>query len=119
MKPEQLLVKRIANYVQVHHTMIPYRIDLAADLKLTIGQGVRHKELNGRWRGYPDFFLATCRGGYGGLYIEFKEGKKIPNDKHTREQAVVHQVLRHNGYKAEFALGFDASVKLIEDYLSM
>lgn len=119
-KPEEILRDRVANYLQVNHTMIPYRIDLAADLKLTIGQATKHKALNGNWsKGYPDLFIATCRGGYGGLYVELKAGKKIPKDKHTHTQSIVHQILRNNGYKAEFSLNYDATIELIEEYLAL
>ena len=67
----------------------------------------------------PDLFIATCRGGYGGLYVELKVGDKIPDTEHTRTQAQHHAFLRHNGYKVTFALNYDATVKIIKKYLKL
>ncbi len=119
LKPETILRDRVSNYLQINHPMIPYRFDLAADLKLTIGQAIKHKAINGRWKGYPDLFISTCRSGYGGLYLELKATKTLLKNEHTQRQAVVHQILRDNGYFVKFALGYADAIKTLEEYLSL
>lgn len=47
----------IADYLRYQYPTVIYRFDLAADLKLTMGQASKHKILQ-RYRGYPDLFIA-------------------------------------------------------------
>jgi len=119
IKPESVLRDRISNYLQINHPMIPYRFDLAADLKLTAGQAIKHKKINGRWRGFPDLFIATTRCKYGGLFVELKATKTLLKNEHTQRQAAVHQILRDNGYFVKFVLGYADAVNTIEEYLSL
>jgi hypothetical protein len=101
-----------------------YRWDLAADLKLSIGQAARHKRLH-PVRGYPDLFLAEPRAGFAGAFFELKaDGAKLYQasgklyaDKHLEEQAAMLDSLRAKGYHADFIQGFDESVEKISAYL--
>lgn len=59
-----------------------------------------------------------------GLYIELKkEGTRLKKKngdwatEHIAEQAEVLEGLRDRGYCAEFAVGFDEAVKIIDEYL--
>ena len=102
------------------YPQIPYRFDLGADIPLPPQLANRGKELHGNWsRGYPDLILCTCRGGYGGLYLELKATDDVPNSEHTRRQALYHEVLRREGYKVEFACGFKEAKKLVKMYLKL
>ena len=78
-------------------------------------------------------------GFYFGLYIEIKkDGTKLKRDKdakkplkgeikirkkgdwwdkHIEEQAEMLERLRERGYKAEFGVGYESTVKMIRDYL--
>ena len=121
--PEFEIYTLIAQYLQVRHPNILYRFDLAADMKLTPGQARRHKELHPH-RGYPDFFLAKPTRQYSGLFLEIKrDGTRLKKrngewaSEHIAEQAEVLQKLRENRYKAEFAVGYDEVIKLIDEYL--
>lgn len=115
----------IADYMRYKHPGIIYRFDLAADLKLTMGQAAKHKRLQ-HFRGYPDLFIACTTKKYGGLFIEIKKpGTRIlkqdghlVSDPHIREQFDMLEDLRCYGYKAEFGVGFDECVKLIDEYLA-
>ena len=122
-KPEALLATRISNYMQINYPDVIFRFDLAADLKMTIGQATRNKRLHGKFnKSYPDLFIARANKKYGGLYIELKAMTKtgnVPNTAHTREQGVIHQILRESGYKADFAVGFDQSKLMIDEYLKI
>ena len=79
---------------------------------------------NGGRRAWPDMFIAEPKGEFHGLFIELKkEGvrlKKLNGDwatSHVEEQARVLDELRERGYKAEFAVGFDEAIELIDSYL--
>ena len=132
----------IADYLRYQYPTVIYRFDLAADLKLTMGQARKHKRLQ-RYRGYPDLFIAEPKARkidlskdspfdkttrlvmYAGLFLEIKKpGTRILKkdgaivaDAHIREQYGMLEDLRFAGYAAEFACGFDEAKKLIDDYM--
>lgn len=137
---EHNLYEQIARYLQLQYPDVIYRFDIGADIKLTMGQAVKHKRLHPE-RGYPDLFIAkpkeikvktALEGGYslveiktlGGLYIEIKkDGEKLTKKDgswrtpHIAEQAEMLEKLRQAGYKAEFGVGYESTVKIIRDYL--
>lgn len=121
---EHDIYKMIADYLRYQYPTVIYRFDLAADLKLTMGQASKHKRLQ-RYRGYPDLFIAEPKGKYGGLFLEikkdgvriFKQDGTLVSDEHIREQFDMLADLRQRGYAAEFGIGFDATKKLIDDYM--
>lgn len=137
---EHSLYEQIAQYLQLQYPSIIYRFDIAADLKLTMGQAVKLKRLHPE-RGYPDLFIAepinikvkTALGGdyslveiktLGGLYLEIKKDGEKLNKKdgswrtpHIAEQAGMLENLRARGYKAEFGVGFDECKQIIDNYL--
>lgn len=117
------------NHWGIYYPHVPIRTDYAAGLKLTMGQAVKHKAMQGGARAWPDFQAATAKGGYHGLFMEFKkDGVKLIRDKdarkilkgdyklrkkgdwwdlHTEEQAHVLAKLRAEGYAATFAVGIE------------
>ena len=122
---------QIADYLRYNYPNAIYRFDLAADLKLSIGQATKHKRLQGR-RGYPDLFIAEPktveREGdkyyYDGLFIELKrEGTRLtkkngePANEHIKEQLDLLAELSLRGYAACFAVGFDEAKRIIDEYL--
>ena len=126
----------IADYLRYQYPNAIYRFDLAADLKLTMGQASKHKRLQ-RYRGYPDLFIAEpkvseeaiqnwdVKSFRAGLYLEikkpgtriFKKDGTLVSDEHIREQFDMLEELRRRGYAAEFAIGFEGAKKLIDEYL--
>lgn len=125
MARERDLAMQIANYLQYGYQNIVWRFDLAADMKLSIGQASRHKRLHPN-RGFPDLGIFVPMNGKAGLFVELKrEGERVwlkngdlSRDPHIQEQAAVHEQLRRLGYVADFAVGFDAAKQLIDDYLT-
>lgn len=121
---EHDIYKMIADYLRYQYPTVIYRFDLAADLKLTMGQASKHKRLQ-RYRGYPDLFIAEPKGKYGGLFLEikkdgvriFKQDGTLVSDEHIREQFDMLADLRQRGYAAEFGIGFEGAKKLIDDYM--
>lgn len=125
MKPESELRRILARWLQLQYPNVIYRFDLAADLKLTMGQARKHKELHPK-RGYPDLFIAEPRSCYHGMYIELKADGKSPykrngelkKSEHLQEQSVFLHNLNCRGYYATFATGFEEAKSLIELYLN-
>lgn len=124
MKPEAELRRMLARWLQYQYPNVIYRFDLAADLKLTMGQARKHKELHPK-RGYPDLFIAEPRGKYCGMYIElkadgnspYKRNGELKKSEHLIEQEVMLNELNSRGYFAKFATGFNEAKGLIESYL--
>ena len=118
MKPEAELRRMLARWLQYQYPNVIYRFDLAADLKLTMGQARKHKELHPK-RGYPDLFIAEPRGKYHGMYVElkadgnspYKRNGELKKSEHLIEQEVMLNKLNSRGYAAEFACGFDEAHK--------
>lgn len=62
---------------------------------------------------------------YNGLYLElkaegnspFKKDGTLKKDEHLEEQEEMLEALRLRGYKAEFAIGFEETKDIIDDYL--
>ena len=124
MKPEAELRRMLARWLQYQYPNVIYRFDLAADLKLTMGQARKHKELHPK-RGYPDLFIAEPRGKYCGMYVElkadgnspYKRNGELKKSEHLQEQEVMLNKLNSRGYFAKFATGFNEAKGLIESYL--
>lgn len=122
---EHQLYEQIARYLQLQYPEVLYRFDIAADLKLTMGQAAKHKRLHPQ-RGYPDLFIAQPVGKSSGLYLEIKRDGQSPLKKdgtlkageHIKEQHDMLVRLEQKGYKAMFAVGFDQAKQIIDDYLS-
>jgi hypothetical protein len=131
---ELVIQKHLADYLRLQYKDVLFHSDFGSGTKLTVGQAVRQKQLNGGIRGWPDLFIAepkiskTADGMpfvWHGLFIELKrEGTRIFKkdgalvaDEHIREQFDMLHDLRRKGYAAEFACGFDETKKLIDDYM--
>jgi len=120
MKPEDILVKRVSTYLLTVYPSVPFRFDFAADMRTSIGVARKNKAIHGKWnKGYPDLIILQATKKYGGLFVELKATKTVHNSEHTRRQRAYHEVLRLQGYKAEFACGFEESKKMIDDYMSL
>lgn len=120
---EKTVRKMVAEFLQLQYPGVIYRFDLAADLKLTVGQASQHKRLH-PMRGFPDLFIFAPVGNFCGLAIELKkEGARIKKrngdwaSEHLREQAEVLDRLNELGYFATFAVGFEDAMDIINDYL--
>lgn len=119
------LQAQVADYIRLQYPDVIFHSDFGSGIKLTMGQAIKQKRLNGGRRSWPDMFLAEPKGKYSGLFIELKrEGTRIFKkdgalvaDEHIREQFDMLHDLRRKGYAAEFACGFDEAKKLIDDYM--
>ena len=113
----------VSQYLQFKKLM--YRFDLAADIRLTIGQAARNKKLQGDSRGYPDLVVLEPRGQYHALFVELKKDKSevykkngdFKKSDHLSRQIEYHKRLRKRGYCAVFGLGTHDAIEKIEKYL--
>lgn len=123
------LQMQVADYLRLQYPDVLFHSDFGSGIKLTKGQAVKQKRLQGGRRAWPDMFVAEVRSlgdkYYHGLFIELKKGgtrifKKngtLVSDAHICEQFDMLEQLRQRGYVAEFACGFDEAKKIIDGYL--
>lgn len=125
------LQAQVADYIRLQYPSVIFHSDFGSGIKLTMGQAIKQKRLNGGRRAWPDLFVAEvkavddARKVCFGLFIELKkEGTRIfkkdgtlVSDTHIREQFDMLEQLRRRGYAAEFTCGFDEAKKLIDDYM--
>lgn len=132
---EEVLQQQVADYLRLQYPKVIFHSDFGSGTKLTMGQAVRQKRLNGGRRAWPDMFIAEpievdfgqpSWRRYAGLFIELKKaGTRIvkvrkPDEwasDHIAEQADLLRKLRSKGYIAEFAVGFDEAKRIIDDYM--
>ena len=65
--------------------------------------------------GVPDLFLPVPRGRFFGLWIELKHGANKATDLQKKWIAD----LKEQGYMAEVAVGSEAAIQLLKDYMEM
>lgn len=125
---EAELQKQVAIYLKIQYPDVVFHSDFGSGVKLSYKQAVMQKIQNGGRRAWPDMFIAepqpNGRDWYHGLFIELKkEGTRLKKKNgewasdHIAEQYDVLDRLRFRGYKAEFAVGWDEAINLIDDYL--
>lgn len=122
------LQAQVADYLRLQYPDVLFHSDFGSGIKLTKGQAVKQKRLQGGRRAWPDMFIAYVRSKgdkyYHGLFLELKKAgtrlfKKNGDftSEHIREQWETLGALTLRGYMAEFAVGFDEAKKLIDEYL--
>lgn len=125
---------QVADYIRLQYPDVIFHSDFGSGIKLTMGQAIKQKRLNGGRRSWPDMFIAKAKlmqtkDGLPfvkhGLFLELKkDGVRILKrdgslvaDEHIREQAKMLQALERNGYEARFAVGFDQAKQIIDNYI--
>lgn len=128
------LQMQVADYLRLQYPGILFHSDFGSGIKLTMGQAIKQKRLQGGRRSWPDMFIAEpmprCVDGswsyeWHGLFVElkkagtriFKKDGTLVSDAHICEQFDMLEQLRQRGYMAEFACGFDEAKKIIDEYL--
>jgi hypothetical protein len=88
------------------------------------GTGIRKFTLINKYKaegltnGVSDLFLATSKQGYHGLWLEMKDrGKKEKSLSESQKDWL--NDMRKEGYKAEWAAGFDQAKEIIENYMKV
>jgi hypothetical protein len=131
VKHEENLQKRVCSYLRAQYPHVIFRSDYASGLKLTMNQAVQHKRLQSS-RSWPDLFIyEPMQHGdkiYNGLALELKKDGtsvimkigprkgRLSTDPHIQEQAIMLKSLNAKGYYANFAVGFDDAIRIIDWY---
>lgn len=125
---ESELQVMVADYLRMQYPDVLFHSDFGSGIKLTMGQAIKQKRQNGGRRAWPDIFVAepvkASQVSYAGLFIELKkEGTRIYKkdgtfaSEHIEEQAKILTSLAGKGYRAVFAVGFDNTKQIIDEYL--
>jgi len=138
---------QVADYLRLRYPNVLFHSDFGSGIKLTMGQAIKQKRLQGGRRSWPDMFIAEPKNVKAeckvitdgdvikearfleqkyGLFIElkkagtriFKKDGTLVSDAHICEQFDMLEQLRQRGYVAEFACGFDEAKKIIDEYLA-
>lgn len=126
-KHEESIQKQICHYLRLQYAHVIFRSDYASGLRLTMNQARVHRSLQSG-RAFPDLFIYEPSRGFHGMALELKKDGttiilktgprkgRLTSDPHVQEQAQVINDLRHKGYYADFAVGFDDAVNKINWY---
>jgi hypothetical protein len=92
-------------------------------LRVSMGLATKLKKMRSKHT-HCDLYLLEPRGKYSGLILElkakniYKRDGTLYKDEHLEDQQRTINLLNEKGYYATFAVGFDQSIKIIEDYLN-
>lgn len=119
MKKEENLQIQVCQYIKLQYPDAIFFSD-ASGIRLTIGQAVKAKKMRSG-RAIPDIFIAHPNNKYHGLFLELKADaiynkKGVLKTSHLQEQEQMIERLKLKGYYACFAIGFDSTKYLIDDY---
>ncbi len=131
VKHEESLQLQVCQYLRLQYPRVIFRSDFASGLQLTMAQAIKNKRLQSS-RSFPDLFIykpmKVDGRQFAGLALELKkEGTSVilkigprkgqlTTDPHIQEQALMLKQLRAEGYYAEFAVGIDQSMSIIDYY---
>lgn len=87
-------------------------------LRASSAQMAKRAKDCGMKKGFPDVFLPVAAGGWHGLFIEMKRKGGVNSDVKKEQQEWISE-LRHHGYKAEVAFGWEHAVSIITAYLDL
>lgn len=131
-KHEESIQRQVCSYLRLQYPSLIFRSDYASGLHLTEGQARIHKSLQSG-RSWPDLFIyepRTVNGKrYSGLALELKRDGttiilkvgprkgKLSSERHIQEQAAMLKALNNKGYYANFAVGYDEAINIIDRYM--
>lgn len=128
MKDEEFKIHcAVVEYLLAQCPDVEFRSDMGG-VRLPMGLAIKAKKANGGRRAWPDLFIAEPLAGYyHGLFIEIKKDRlevygkrgKMRTSAHISEQNKKLKSLREKGYAAEFGMGLEHCVKMIDSYLKL
>lgn len=137
MRKEDQLARQVSKYLQLQYPKVIFHFDAGSGARLPMGLAMKNKRLN-KHSGWPDLFIAQGKSkvlwGQGGsttvitngLFIEIKteesspflkDGMTLKQNTHTKNQFLLHEVLRSKGYEVHFGVGFSECKAIIDKYL--
>lgn len=118
---------RVCRYLDKYYPGVLYHSDYSAGLHLTENQARINKSIQSG-PGFPDLIILNKSRTYSGLAIELKadgvpviiksgQNKgRLTSNPHIRQQAQVLRKLIDQGWYANFGVGYQAAVDLIDWY---
>lgn len=119
------LQKSVCKYLNSQYPNVLFLSDTIANIKLSMGQATRNKQIQKQGFKTPDLIIFAPRGNYYGLFIElkvespFKKYGTIYKNEHLEGQAQTILDLNKLGYFACFSWSFDMTKKVIDDYMNI
>lgn len=98
-------------------------ISESSGLRVSQGLSMKLKRLRSKHT-HCDIYILQPQGNYHGLVIElkakniYKKDGTLYKDEHLEDQQRTIDLLREKGYYATFAVGFDETRRIIDDYLN-
>ena len=102
--------KSVIDYIKYAYPQALYCAS-AGGLRTSITQAIKMKA-TGYVKGVPDLQIFEPMGKYHGLLIEIKDIKGVV----SKEQKQWIKELNERGYYATYSRGFEATIKIIDDY---
>jgi len=124
-QPEYILQCQVAQYLRIQYPNVLFLSDTVASIKLTIPQQLRNKKIQKDGFRCPDLLILEPLGGYSGLFIELKSKKiykkngELLKNEHVEAQNRTIKELLKKGYYACFAVGFNESKQIIDNYMKI
>lgn len=123
-KRELQISLALSQYINIKYPNVLFFID-ASGVRLTIGQATQLKKQRSKRFKIPDFIILQPCKGYHALILELKKEDESPylkngelsKSEHVQEQNKALQHLNKLGYKAQFAVGLDEAMKVVDEYL--
>jgi hypothetical protein len=127
---EQHIQTQVCNWLRLNYPNAIWRSDFSSGQNKSPYLAQLHKSLQSS-RSFPDLFIYEPRRGYHGLAIELKaEGTtiilsrgenrgKLTSNEHIREQFFMLKALKEKGYYANFGIGYDSTIKLLQWYFGV
>ena len=120
---EYNLQKQVSKYLELQYPSVLFFSDTIANVKLNKKQGSRNKAIQKDGFKMPDIIILEPNKQFNGLCIElkiespFKKNGELKKSEHLQGQAKSIKDLNNKGYFATFAVGFDETKKIIDNYL--
>jgi hypothetical protein len=121
---ETQLSMKICEYLREYHPTIPFQVDMSGE-KLSKAAAQRSSKARAGQYKQPDLTIYVKKGKYGTLMLELKKLSAHPLKKngelkageHLELQAKSIKWLRTYGQCADFAVGYEDTIKKINSYL--
>ena len=122
-KKEAYVHRQVTKFLDTYYPNVRYLSNLAGE-KFHEGQKYKVQAIQ-HSPGAPDLMIFHRTALYTGLAIElkgegvrvFKKDGSLRKSEHLSRQMAWLKYLRRQGWKAEFGLGYDQSVDLINEYM--
>lgn len=102
--------KAVIDYIKYQYPHVLYCAS-AGGVRTSMKQAIKMKA-TGYVKGVPDLQIFEAVGNYHGLLIEIKDIKGVV----SKEQKEWIKKLNERGYYATYSKGFEATIKVIDDY---